>query len=62
MKIGGYIVLFYPGRVIEVWPLFAVWPLFRGGLSYRFDCIKIKLFISLTSDLLDKINRIKNMM
>ena len=28
----GYFVLFYQGRVIEVWPLFTGWSLFRGGL------------------------------
>ena len=35
----GYIVLFYQGRVLEVWPLFTEWSLFRGGLEYGFDCI-----------------------
>ena len=29
---AGYIVLLYKGRVIEVWPLFTGWSLFRGGL------------------------------
>ena len=29
---GSYFVLFYQGRVIEVWPLFTGWSLFRGGL------------------------------
>ena len=29
---GGYFVLFYQGRVIEMWPLFTGWSLFGGGL------------------------------
>ena len=29
---GGYFILFYQGRAIEVWPLFTGWSLFRGGL------------------------------
>ena len=29
---GGYIASFYQGRVVEMWPLFAGWSLFRGGL------------------------------
>ena len=29
---GGYYVLFYQGRVIELWPLFTWWSLFGGGL------------------------------
>ena len=29
---GGYFVILYQGRVIEVWPLFTVWSLFRDGL------------------------------
>ena len=29
---GGYIVLFNQGKVTEVWPLFAGWSLFEGGL------------------------------
>ena len=28
---GGYFVLFYQGSVIEVWPLFTGWSLFRGS-------------------------------
>ena len=28
---GGYFVLFYQGKVIEVWPVFAGWSLFGGG-------------------------------
>ena len=35
---GGYFVLFYQERVIEVWSLFAGWSLFGGGLLYKFDC------------------------
>ena len=38
---GGYIILFNQGRVTEMWPIFTGWPLFRVGLSRRFDCIKI---------------------
>ena len=29
---GGYFVLFYQVTVIEVWPLFTGWSLFRCGL------------------------------
>ena len=29
---GGYFVLFYQGKVIEVWTLFTGWSLFGGGL------------------------------
>ena len=29
---GGYIFLFYQGRITEVWPLFTWLSLFRGGL------------------------------
>ena len=29
---GGNFVLFYQGRVTEVWPLFTGWSLFGGGL------------------------------
>ena len=29
---GGYLVLFYQGSVIEVWPLFTGWSLFVGDL------------------------------
>ena len=28
----GYFLLFYQGRVTEVWPLFTGWPLFGVGL------------------------------
>ena len=29
---GGNIVLFNPGSVTEVWPLFTGWSLFEGGI------------------------------
>ena len=34
---GSYFVLFCQGRVIEMWPLF------RGGLNYRYDCTCISV-------------------
>ena len=38
---GVYIALFFQRRGTDVWPLFTGWSLFRGGLSYRFDCTYI---------------------